>query len=362
MRSFLIAITGLFVCRGCSLVQAGIYIPGKSPEIVVMDGKAQAMPFDQFRLVFSNTVSVAAGKPSELRSEYEKQRDQLLMKGLDQLDESEFATLSGSQIRLRQLNNALAVLQTARGKFPRSFLVQCHLAMVFHLLGQPDAPGYELDAISLLPKKIPGMEAEQTDWAKRLERVFYNLEKARYREQKEKGPRAALDTLDPIFPVTFVGESGQYEAGKIAAEEKKKLPDDAIAVVQQLLLWLPEDTRLYWLLGELYNADGNINAAATIFTECVDARRFQPELLREHRRVVLDAAAAAKSSAGFGNMADRFGNGDKSAAKGSSWREHPEAFVIVGSIVAVPLLFLIFWQIRVLVRRAGTQGECRTDT
>jgi hypothetical protein len=360
MKSFLFAIASVFVCGGLSVLQAGIYIPGKSPEMGLKDGKPQAMPFDQFRLVFSNTVSIAAGKTSDLRTEYENQRDQLLRKGLDRLDETEFATLSGLQIRLRELNNALEVLQTARGKFPRSFPIQCHLAMVFHLLGQPDAPGYELDAISLLPKKIPGLESEETPWAKRLERVFYDLQKARFREQKEKGPRAAIESLDPIFPVTFIGESGKYEAGKIAAEEWKKLPDDAIAVVQQLLLWLPEDTRLYWLLGELYNAEGNISAAATIFTECVDARRFQPELLREHRRIVLDAAAAQKS-AGFSDLNDTVASGGKSTDKGNSWREHPEAFVIVGSIVAIPLLFLTFWQIRLLIRRSGTDGECRTN-
>jgi hypothetical protein len=360
MKTFLTAISGLLVCSGWCALQAGVYIPGKTPEITLKDGAPQAMPFDQFRLVFSNTVGVAAGKASDLRTEYEKERDQLLAKGLDRLDETEFAILSGLQIRMRELNNALAVLQTARGKFPRSFPIQCHLAMVFHLLGQPDAPGYELDAISLLPKKLPGLEPEQTAWAKRLERVFYDLEKARFREQKEKGPRAAIESLDSIFPVTFVGDSGQYEAGKLAAEEKKKLPEDAIAVVQQLLLWLPEDTRLYWLLGELYNADGNISAAATIFTECVDARRFQPELLRKHRRVVLDAAAAQKST-GFGNLNDTIAGGGKTADKGNSWREHPEAFVIVGSIVAVPLLFLIFWQIRLLVRRSGTDGESRTN-
>src|SRR5262249_9699783 len=68
----------------------------------------------------------------------------------------------------------------------------------------------------------------------------------------------------------FVGESGAFEVGTLAVAEKAKLPPDALDIVQQLLVWLPDDLRLYWLLGELYNARGgtaNIEAAQLIFTD-----------------------------------------------------------------------------------------------
>src|SRR5262249_51522975 len=39
------------------------------------------------------------------------------------------------------------------------------------------------------------------------------------------------------------------------------------AVVQQLLVWMPEDARLIWLLGELLNANGDIVSARTVFSE-----------------------------------------------------------------------------------------------
>jgi hypothetical protein len=66
------------------------------------------------------------------------------------------------------------------------------------------------------------------------------------------------------------------------------LPADAIAQVQQLLLWFPEDTRLFWLLGELYNASGDLETASKIFGECVWGRRFSAPALMEHRRIVRD--------------------------------------------------------------------------
>src|SRR5262249_48715819 len=88
-----------------------------------------------------------------------------------------------------------------------------------------------------------------------------------------------LERLDPLFPapgedgkaagepVRYVSESGKFEPGKIAAAEKAKLPKDAILVVEQLLIWMPDDLRLYWQLGELFNAHGDVNAARTIFME-----------------------------------------------------------------------------------------------
>ncbi|MCI0459151.1 MAG: hypothetical protein L0Z62_19515, partial [Gemmataceae bacterium] len=71
----------------------------------------------------------------------------------------------------------------------------------------------------------------------------------------------------PPRPVRFVGADGKYQAGALAPEEAKKLPADAVDIVQQLLLWMPHDHRLYWLLGELYNARGEYATAYKIFDE-----------------------------------------------------------------------------------------------
>ena len=88
------------------------------------------------------------------------------------------------------------------------------------------------------------------------------------------------------------GRTGNTYAGRISAEELKKLPPDAIAIVQQLLIWLPGDARLYWLLGELLNAEGDVSSAATVFDECLWTRRYDSPLLREHRQVVQQANAS----------------------------------------------------------------------
>jgi hypothetical protein len=70
----------------------------------------------------------------------------------------------------------------------------------------------------------------------------------------------------PLTPVRFVGDGGKYEAGSIASAEKAKLPPDAVEIIEQLLIWLPHDDRLFWLLGELLNARGEyVTAGQEVF-------------------------------------------------------------------------------------------------
>ena len=65
-----------------------------------------------------------------------------------------------------------------------------------------------------------------------------------------------------------------------------------MALVQQLLLWFPEDTRLLWLLGELYNASGEMRAADQVFDDCVVRAGSKKPDVAEHRRAVKAAIAA----------------------------------------------------------------------
>jgi hypothetical protein len=83
----------------------------------------------------------------------------------------------------------------------------------------------------------------------------------------------------------------------------------------------------------LYNADGNPVAALSIMNECVDPRRFQPNLLREHRQVLqehFDRIAVEEQS--------------KEAKK----RQMFWAAVIGGSVLA---LGLVGWQAWIIIRR-----------
>src|SRR5262249_19206810 len=158
-----------------------------------------------------------------------------------------------------------------------NFWVLTHLGTVHQGLGQLlEAAPYLETARDSFPEPWPGGSAAAGAWFKQAERYQLALLRSRLREGAGRpGMRPGPPTdVDARFPVHFVGPGGQYEAGTIAAAEKAKLPADAVAVVQQLLLWFPEDTRLLWLLGELYNANGDLDSASVAFEECVWTRRY----------------------------------------------------------------------------------------
>ena len=93
--------------------------------------------------------------------------------------------------------------------------------------------------------------------------------------------------LDDLFGVTYSGEPGRMEE-----VERKKLPDNAVAVVEQLALWLPADGRLLWQLGELANAHGDVSVAAAILEGCVTEFALGSPALRKRRQVYRAAADA----------------------------------------------------------------------
>src|SRR5581483_10133907 len=102
---------------------------------------------------------------------------------------------------------------------------------------------------------------------RRIETYFRRLVQHRvYADRMAKLNKPIEDTIDPVFvdeenkaerkppPVRFLTEDGSFAVGRIAKAEKAKLPKDAVEIVEQLLIWMPSDQRLLWLLGEVMNA------------------------------------------------------------------------------------------------------------
>ncbi len=99
--------------------------------------------------------------------------------------------------------------------------------------------------------------------------------------------------------MNYVGPDGKYAAGRLDETQRKALPDDAPALIQQLGLWLPTDGRLLWQMGELAAVNGDVTTAAAILDGCVTEFGLRGAELRLHRRMLREAAdaLAADSSA-----------------------------------------------------------------
>src|ERR1035438_1357325 len=106
-----------------------------------------------------------------------------------------------------------------------------------------------------------GWEETAFERYRQYETLFKRLIDNRLKEKKQLDPKnPAAERVDPIFldakgePIRFVNEKGLFEPGRIAAADKEQMPRDAVEAVEQLLLWMPADNRLLWLLGEVFNA------------------------------------------------------------------------------------------------------------
>jgi len=227
--------------------------------------------------------------------------------------------LSAYLIRLQKPRDAVNLLAPAQFQERDNFLVLANLATAEQLDGQPRrALDYLADALRLWPREWSDLSEARRKWFGQIgwnEKDFrwyrevetHQLKLLRLRSKEPPTQANELpQNVDGIFDdagtsgkLRFVGPSGQYEAGKLALEQQAKLPKNALEIVEQLLIWMPYDTRLYWLLGELFNAEGNVPAALAILEEAaakwdprpVSQAGFKrdaalPKLFKEHLAVL----------------------------------------------------------------------------
>jgi tetratricopeptide (TPR) repeat protein len=363
---FLAAIALGISLLSCRLARAGVYnTDDPLPGPVVSESGVKPLSFSQFEDLLSSLIGIGIESPlgskqsdSPKRKQYLARAEELQAKArTGRVIVQERVNWSAYLIRLRKYEEAVEVLEPMARQERRNFMVFANLATAHQLAGRLDrALGY-LEQVKLLwPSSWPGWTAQQVDWFRTAEKYHLELVKLRYRESAGRSAATTQlhEALDDLFHVRFVGESGGYEAGKLANQQRAKLPPDALAIIQQLVLWLPGDTRLYWQLGELYNANGDVEAAAKIFDDCVgNVRRFSAPDLRAHRLVVQEAKPKASSplvELGPDQATGSAANAPASDPSGS-WLPNLRQLVIVGILAALAVVILGYFQIRELRRR-----------
>ncbi|HLJ92591.1 MAG TPA: hypothetical protein VKU02_05285 [Gemmataceae bacterium] len=374
MRTGLMAAMVLGTCLLSSRpLCAGLYNTAEPMEgPVATELGAKPLGFSQFEDTLSTVMGIGVEPPlgskqsdSPQRKHYLARRDELsALLRAGRITVQQRVDLSAYLIRLRQYEQAIQVLEPIAAQERQNFMLFANLATAHQLIGRLDrAIAYLQQVKDLWPKTWPDIAKEQLAWLRTVEKYHLELVKLRYRELAgaSSGRAKHPEKLDDLFhekgPVRFVAESGQYEAGKIAAAERAKLPADALAVVQQLVLWFPDDTRLYWLLGELYNANGDVGAATKIFDDCIgNVRRFSAADLRAHRLVVQETkpadAGAIVDPASVG-IATPAGNSTTSSTL-PDWLPDGRQLVVVGGIAFLVIVLLGYFQIRELRRRRRT--------
>jgi Flp pilus assembly protein TadD len=347
----------LFLGGLSGTAHAGVYIPGEPADFVPSDGKIVALSFDRFRLKMADLTGAAAALDPRYKTSELGKLIVAKAKELDQrkarLTADELTALGAFDYRLAKWDAALDVLLQATRMDRSNFRATSDLATLEFAQGQyQEAWRYLSDAKSLQPRELTGMSRDEMAWCFKVDGILRTLARARAREKQSAIPVNQLPP-DDLFGVEFVGESGSYESGKLAQVQKSKLPDDAIAIVQQLLLWTPSDARLYWLLAELYNASGETSNALTIMNDCMDARRYQPDLLREHRRVIQEAVDRQQQEDARRREEQAQKQKQSDEEQAHSKERTKKIMIGVGVIFGAIVLLLLYWQVGIVLRRVS---------
>jgi hypothetical protein len=297
--------------------RASLYCPEEQMAIPVEDGKPVALPFEEFKrrltVLLNAMVEPKPGEPDN--PDRKKILDRIAeRKKAKRLPSDETAALATDLLRVGRADEALDKL-IAKSR-PANYWVFTGLGHVYAARGDWVDAIQQQDAARLdaeMPETVKGLTKAQRDWWQMLDRDYlphyYQISK-QYLDSRRGLTPAQLEEANrteeptPLFPlpergkshspVRFVDDAGVYQPGALAAAEKAKLPPDALAIVQQLLLWFPGDVRLYWLLAELYAAADDLDDAVVIFDECTWSRRYgNRQVLRDHR-VAVHAAIEAR--------------------------------------------------------------------
>jgi Flp pilus assembly protein TadD len=257
----------------CSSLHAGLYYSGETFAELPSQWRGFLLDQRNLRAVAVKPADGAATGP--IRKYYETEAARLAKLAAERkLTADEAADLGALYVRLGDTARAVEVLRTAQRDNPKHFHLIANLGTSWQMQGDLGQAAVCLEqAVRLAPDK-----------RRKAEQLHLKLVRLRARE-----PRDAQE-LDDLFGVRYVGSSGKFEAGRLTEAQRKRLPEDAIALVQQLALWLPSDGRLLWQLAELAGANGDVATAAAITDGCVTEFGLRTTDLRNHRRAFRDAA------------------------------------------------------------------------
>jgi hypothetical protein len=271
--------------------RAGLYYSGET--VAELPSQWRGFLLDQRLLRNLAVKPTGSATPSPGRTHYEQEAAKLEKLARERkLTADEAADLGALYVRLGEVARAIEVLRPAQRDNPQHFRLAANLGTAWQLHGDLEQA---VACLRIAARLAPGKY-------QKAEELHLKLVRLRLKEDKD------AQGLDDLFGVRFVGAGGKYEPGKLDAEQRKRLPSDAVANAQQLALWLPADGRLLWQLAELAAAHGDVTTAAAMLDGCVTEFNLRDDALRAHRQAMRAEADARAAKGGAASPADHEGS------------------------------------------------------
>lgn len=288
----------------------------------------------------------------------------------DKLTLEQKLNVSGYLLRCGRTFEARELLERTAREEPDNFLILANLASAYFQLGEMqraiDYQNMALDAWKVHFDELTpevrafvdkmGLAEFESQRLRRVETYWLALMKLRAAEER-KGLKD-WKTIDALFtdkkgePVNFMNAKGEYDPGKVVDKkwvsalpeaEKAKLPDDALEIVQQLLLWRPTDNRLFWQYGLLLVEKGFIAEAKIVFDKdlgkVIETRDF-----REQKRVLEKIRAP-------GPAVDAPFDDAEKGIESLTPTPYPTRDVVLSFFGGAVVALFAYWQLREIRRR-----------
>lgn len=289
-----------------SVAPAGVYSPDDPcPFQVKPDGTAEQLPLPVFVGMLVDRMAprvpnlpTAPGIPDWAFSDDGKVAESTYTARLGQLLAARWPQAERSQLRGDDLASHTAALLrfndtrsaerylSDRSALGRSYRLKSNRAHAVATAGRwADAGNYLPDIDEEDPTPPAGTVLAQYKWQQAIDQTVYRRWLSLHAADAERSRAPDRDPAATPFAL-FVTADGKPIRYWESADEAKKLPTDAVAVVQQLLLWAPWDDRLLWTGAEVYSATGKVREAHRLYkmlvspAETNEGRGFQgPRLL-----------------------------------------------------------------------------------
>lgn len=362
MRRSLLAVSALLVVSG--FAAGGLYSPDDPcPFIVKPDGTADPLPFSRFAALYLDRgvglFPPDPAKPGTLdwvtdggtaRSTYGgvlQQQYAARQPVEDKLTGPDLAAHTAVLIRLGGTGQAIRLLNPElRARNPNYQLV-ANLVQAHADRNEWDVAQNRFSlALDCDPPAPFGPAPERLTWQMAVDRKYYRQWLKVRKADAAKRPDPATAEPDAIFldadgkPVRFWENDA----------ERAKLPPDVIAVAQQLALWAPSDSKLLWLLAELYRANGRVREADALYEMCVARQLTGFKLLMTHRAEVKDLVAKLPTAVPDAPLAVE-GDGQPDGPKGLFALVDPVTFYVVGGLFVLATTGLLVLQVWSLSQR-----------